>query len=250
MPPRCSGKNILDPVLGIEECRIRQRLSEGDPTSCEEHLCSSFAHGHGIPSYSSNRWSITSDRQGYQVGEDPFLAKFNLFSSILVYIHRGISFLLSSIVFHVIPTALEVSMVCGILVRTQCRRHRPLITSVDQEEFLVELEVRLELCCRYCRDNAGVCMVHDQDHGLAVSDRDSCLRKRECSTRRCIERNSGSKRTLRIIKVLPSLLIRSSTTRLSRWVVAQSGYLSPEADLALNSTSTTRIMRLPSSTRH
>lgn len=29
--------------------------------------------------------------------------------------HRGISFILSSIVFHVIPTALEISMVCGIL---------------------------------------------------------------------------------------------------------------------------------------
>jgi ATP-binding cassette subfamily B (MDR/TAP) protein 7 len=28
---------------------------------------------------------------------------------------RGISFLLSSIVFHVLPTALEISMVCGIL---------------------------------------------------------------------------------------------------------------------------------------
>lgn len=29
---------------------------------------------------------------------------------------RGISFLLSSVVFHVVPTALEISMVCGILV--------------------------------------------------------------------------------------------------------------------------------------
>lgn len=30
--------------------------------------------------------------------------------------NRGISFILSSIVFHVIPTALEITMVCGILV--------------------------------------------------------------------------------------------------------------------------------------
>lgn len=29
---------------------------------------------------------------------------------------RGISFILSSIVFHVVPTALEIAMVCGILV--------------------------------------------------------------------------------------------------------------------------------------
>lgn len=32
---------------------------------------------------------------------------------------RGISFLLSSVVFHVVPTALEITMVCGILVRSQ-----------------------------------------------------------------------------------------------------------------------------------
>lgn len=30
---------------------------------------------------------------------------------------KGISFLLTSMVFHVVPTALEISMVCGILVR-------------------------------------------------------------------------------------------------------------------------------------
>ena len=29
---------------------------------------------------------------------------------------KGISFLLTSMVFHVVPTALEISMVCGILV--------------------------------------------------------------------------------------------------------------------------------------
>lgn len=31
-------------------------------------------------------------------------------------LRRGISFLLSSVVFHVVPTALEITMVCGILV--------------------------------------------------------------------------------------------------------------------------------------
>ena len=30
---------------------------------------------------------------------------------------RGISYLLTSMVFHIIPTALEISLVCGILVR-------------------------------------------------------------------------------------------------------------------------------------
>lgn len=31
---------------------------------------------------------------------------------------KGISFLLTSMVFHILPTALEISMVCGILVRS------------------------------------------------------------------------------------------------------------------------------------
>lgn len=36
---------------------------------------------------------------------------------ILIFVEwRGITFLLSSIIFHVLPTALEISMVCGILV--------------------------------------------------------------------------------------------------------------------------------------
>lgn len=30
---------------------------------------------------------------------------------------KGISFLLTSMVFHIVPTALEISLVCGILVR-------------------------------------------------------------------------------------------------------------------------------------
>jgi hypothetical protein len=33
-----------------------------------------------------------------------------------LFVSRGISFLLSSMVFHVVPTALEISLVCGILV--------------------------------------------------------------------------------------------------------------------------------------
>lgn len=44
---------------------------------------------------------------------------------------KGISFLLTSMVFHVLPTALEISLVCGILV---CRTSSPptsLLTLLD-----------------------------------------------------------------------------------------------------------------------
>ena len=36
---------------------------------------------------------------------------------------KGISFLLTSMVFHIIPTALEISLVCGILVSIGMRQH-------------------------------------------------------------------------------------------------------------------------------
>lgn len=39
-----------------------------------------------------------------------------LTGDILFDLYRGISFLLTSVLFHVVPTALEISMVCGILV--------------------------------------------------------------------------------------------------------------------------------------
>jgi ATP-binding cassette subfamily B (MDR/TAP) protein 7 len=35
---------------------------------------------------------------------------------------KGISFLLTSMVFHILPTALEISLVCGILVRAISRK--------------------------------------------------------------------------------------------------------------------------------
>jgi hypothetical protein len=44
---------------------------------------------------------------------------------------KGISFLLTSMVFHILPTALEISLVCGILVRSTCpRKHHAVTDSV------------------------------------------------------------------------------------------------------------------------
>ena len=37
-----------------------------------------------------------------------------------VYAHRGITFILQSIIFRLVPTALEISLVCGILVSVLC----------------------------------------------------------------------------------------------------------------------------------
>ena len=63
---------------------------------------------------------------------------------------KGISFLLTSMVFHILPTALEISMVCGILVRivyfrhiynTDCLRH----TSMDPSLRPLQLRQCLDI---------------------------------------------------------------------------------------------------------
>ena len=77
---------------------------------------------------------------------------------------KGISFILSSIVFHVIPTALEITMVCAILVRS------PFLSSVAKSAHPSSVvEVWLGLCSCDCRYNGSVHLVHGPNHGVAVS---------------------------------------------------------------------------------
>jgi hypothetical protein len=79
---------------------------------------------------------------------------------------RGISFILSSIVFHVIPTALEITMVCGILVSiSSCFA----LSSAAQSPTLVDLEVRLGLRSCDSHHDGLVHLVHCDDNSLAVS---------------------------------------------------------------------------------
>jgi ATP-binding cassette subfamily B (MDR/TAP) protein 7 len=75
---------------------------------------------------------------------------------------RGISFVLSSIVFHVIPTALEITMVCGILVS----RFHPRLAGVDT---LIVLEIRMGFRGCDCRHHGSLHLVHRSDDCLAVS---------------------------------------------------------------------------------
>lgn len=112
--------------------------------------------------------------------------------------YRGISFILSSIVFHVIPTALEITMVCGILV------WRGLMICVFLTSFSV-LEVRLGF--RSCdRDHHGpLHMVHCSDHRLEVS---AMHIKHSLDSKIDAELDFGEKPMQPTTKVLQSLWIR------------------------------------------
>ena len=57
---------------------------------------------------------------------------------------KGISFLLTSMVFHILPTALEISMVCGILVSViLC----PIYLYVLR---IIDIPIWSEICCNHC----------------------------------------------------------------------------------------------------
>jgi ABC-type multidrug transport system fused ATPase/permease subunit len=57
---------------------------------------------------------------------------------------KGISFLLTSMVFHVIPTALEIGLVCGILVRSR-RGGYPQFKFSDTSFRLTSMDLHLQL---------------------------------------------------------------------------------------------------------
>lgn len=63
------------------------------------------------------------------------------------YIVRGITFLLSSMIFHIIPTALEITMVCGILVRLMALVRTPQLYS-RKRKILPNRRISLELTSR------------------------------------------------------------------------------------------------------
>ena len=59
---------------------------------------------------------------------------------------KGISFLLTSMVFHILPTALEITMVCGILASQQLFHLYGLLIKTD-------LSVWSQVRCDHSRDN-------------------------------------------------------------------------------------------------
>jgi ABC-type multidrug transport system fused ATPase/permease subunit len=73
---------------------------------------------------------------------------------------KGISFLLTSMVFHILPTALEITMVCGILVRRLMQRCDLMLTSSD-------VSIWTKVCGDHRCDNGGIYRVHNHHYFLA-----------------------------------------------------------------------------------
>ena len=86
-----------------------------------------------------------------------------------VHDNRGVAFILQAVLFRVVPTALEISLVCGILVR-KC-------TPFDLRKLamFIDLQVRLGLCGDHSHDYGRIYVVYCPYDGVAVRQLRSLL---------------------------------------------------------------------------
>jgi ABC-type multidrug transport system fused ATPase/permease subunit len=84
---------------------------------------------------------------------------------------KGISFLLQSMVFHIIPTALEISLVCGILVS--------LLSGSIGVRFshLPDMAVWLQICSDHGGDHGWLLRLHDSDNIMEDQIPQGCQRR-------------------------------------------------------------------------
>ena len=85
---------------------------------------------------------------------------------------KGISFVLTSMVFHILPTALEISMVCGILV-SGC-----LHVLYTYAQYCPGISIWSEVRCYHSCYYGGIYCFHNPDHFLAdaISETGKCCR--------------------------------------------------------------------------
>lgn len=78
---------------------------------------------------------------------------------------RGITFLLSAILFRIVPTALEISLVCGILVRVFTS---PTRGSVAHPPCYTDVQLWVELCGNHGWHDGRLYLVHCTDYFMEV----------------------------------------------------------------------------------
>lgn len=86
---------------------------------------------------------------------------------------KGISFLLTSMVFHILPTALEISLVCGILVG------KLKVASVYNILIVADLPIWLAIRPYYWRDYDRLLSLYHPNHIMAdkVQEASQCRRQ-------------------------------------------------------------------------
>lgn len=85
---------------------------------------------------------------------------------------KGISFLLTSMVFHVLPTALEITLVCGILVRSNKFLRSTHTDSLD-------LPIRLAIRPHYLPNHDRLLRLHHPHHVVAHKVSQASQRRRQ-----------------------------------------------------------------------
>jgi ABC-type bacteriocin/lantibiotic exporter with double-glycine peptidase domain len=84
---------------------------------------------------------------------------------------KGISFLLQSMVFHIIPTALEISLVCGILVSMSSGFTRMHLS------HLPDMAVWLQVCSHHGCNYGRLLRLHDSDNIMEDQVPQGCQRR-------------------------------------------------------------------------
>jgi ATP-binding cassette subfamily B (MDR/TAP) protein 7 len=72
---------------------------------------------------------------------------------------KGISFLLTSMLFHIVPIFLEVTMVCGILVSSFA--FAGVVMGQDVRLTVADIQLRGQLCSCYGGDNGSLCGIYN-----------------------------------------------------------------------------------------
>lgn len=80
---------------------------------------------------------------------------------------KGISFLLSSMVFHVGPTALEISLVCGILVRIFKDKHSKMMPCGQSTHDFKDLPIWCQICSHNGCNHGRIHSLHHFDNFVA-----------------------------------------------------------------------------------
>ena len=78
---------------------------------------------------------------------------------------RGITFILQAIMFRIVPTALEISLVCGILVRIILKQ---VHLSDIMSSYILDVQLWLEFCGDYISDNGSLHLVYRTNDRLEV----------------------------------------------------------------------------------
>ena len=165
MNARRCGAHRRDIVRRATERSVRERRPACGPHGCAPDIRASAQSRPQVPSLPTDWRTHACYRPWNQVRLPPsnFLVQWKSLTRCRCTCRRGVTFILQSILFRVVPTALEISLVCGILVRWKAHFRSKLADGVS-----VDVQVWLGLCSYHTSDHGRVHLVYRSYYCMAV----------------------------------------------------------------------------------